>query len=470
MAKCNGLRVDEQTFQTEYRKINKFVSENSNGRIYFIRADGSKCFDNLSHSAIRRLFHTLLASPDYYLLELVIIDRLTSLDFSIEGIEHEYKPRVKTVFRVIQEDEDQLILDLLSMPMGSVYIVKSIHKIHKYELEAVISEHILHNIVSIGQLYFMQTRGIPQGSPISVALSNALLQAIDSDVLSTLGRIRLDRAITTGENTSLVLKDSGTQHFTDNNYVYLRNQDDILILTTDINKAQAVLYQLQHGWPSIGFFISNEKLVTNFIDNCYSTSIPWRGYYITLQSEQAHIQTVNSLSIRINWTKFSKQTNLDLLNNLHCVSESRMYTVVKLSQLMRPRCWANMWLWCPLQLYLGGSYQALMETCILCSHYTLRYAANSTQPSDLTKLTFSCINAFIRISWHHAFKSWFHLKDIALVKVQFEDVWWFALYSTIPTLKSYIINTSIKCTLATKQVVKSHYYKLRIYTRRKSVH
>lgn len=101
----------------------------------------------------------------------------------------------------------------------------------------ILREHLKNNIWQIGNKYYRQKTGIPQGSKISSLLCSFFYSWLEKDHL----------AWTRRDGTKL-----------------LRYIDDFLLITNDISYARRFVNVMSRGFPAFGAFVSPGKSLINF--------------------------------------------------------------------------------------------------------------------------------------------------------------------------------------------------------------
>jgi telomerase reverse transcriptase len=101
----------------------------------------------------------------------------------------------------------------------------------------LLEEHVLRNLVKIGQKYFRQRNGIPQGSVLSSLLCNFYYAELERKVL---GFINPEESL------------------------LIRLVDDFLLITPRADTAMQFLKVMIHGQPSYGVRVNPAKSLSNF--------------------------------------------------------------------------------------------------------------------------------------------------------------------------------------------------------------
>lgn len=200
---------------------------------------------------------------------------------------------------------------MLAFPSSSISDVKSLQRRHRFsdspgaiiadkvlgrklerrKLLNMLDEHINHTMTRIGKNWFRLRKGIPQGSVLSTILCSFFYARLDHDHLDGFA-------------------ESG-------NSLLMRYVDDILYITSDLQKANELLCVSLLGFPNYGVVINREKVFCNF-ENAHeiprppesTTMFQWCGLAIN----------VDDLSILGDYTRFfgfpiSDSLSLDRVGN-----------------------------------------------------------------------------------------------------------------------------------------------------------
>ncbi|KAL5614407.1 uncharacterized protein BROUX77_000244 [Berkeleyomyces rouxiae] len=113
-------------------------------------------------------------------------------------------------------------------------------------MQKLLHEHIKANIVRIGRKYYVQKRGIPQGSVLSADLCNLFYASMETNELSFLH------------------EPSGQRGHGSKDTLLMRLIDDSLLITTDRTKAQRFAETMLRGLPQYGITVNPLKSLVNF--------------------------------------------------------------------------------------------------------------------------------------------------------------------------------------------------------------
>ena len=139
-----------------------------------------------------------------------------------------------------------------------------------------LASHVRQNLVRLGKKYFVQRRGIPQGSVVSSLLVNVFYGRLEAEVLGW------EREASSSSTTADGKPD----------YLLMRLIDDFLLVTTSRARAEAFLRVLHRGVPEYGVVVKPEKSLANFavsidgkpVPRCDASTFPYCGLAIDVRS------------------------------------------------------------------------------------------------------------------------------------------------------------------------------------------
>ncbi|THV07327.1 hypothetical protein K435DRAFT_605904, partial [Dendrothele bispora CBS 962.96] len=240
---------------TKLKNLKTNLRRSSGGtlpKLYFVKVDVRACFDTIEQNKLLDILSRLI-SEDAYLIQRHV----------------QMSQRPDRTYRALKtkahpEDEHPHFLkyaaDLASCIRNTIFIdAVSYPTTTKQEILELLESHITENIVKIGQDYFRQMVGIPQGSVLSTILCCFFYGDLEKQF----------------------------KRFTQPHNLLLRHTDDYLFITDNYLEAKDFLDTMEKGHPEYGCFISKEKTVVNFhCDedvNVVERALPWCGYLIDTQ-------------------------------------------------------------------------------------------------------------------------------------------------------------------------------------------
>ncbi|CAL1716650.1 unnamed protein product [Somion occarium] len=224
-------------------------------RLYFVKVDVQACFDTIEQTKLLSILRDLISEESYVLQRHGQVSPVAG------------KIRRAYVKKAMSDDDHPHFLSLATKLAGAlrntIFVDQVVYPYaQKQEVLELLEEHITENLVKIGEDYYRQTVGIPQGSVLSALLCSFFYGHLEQD------RLRVTD---------------------DSNSVLLRLIDDYLFVTTSSGRARKFLRTMQEGHPEYGCFIARDKTLTNFETDDPTTfigpeqkSFPWCGYLINM--------------------------------------------------------------------------------------------------------------------------------------------------------------------------------------------
>lgn len=199
-------------------------------------------FDTIPQSAVIRLMSHILSEDDYYIAKHVEIKPSDGFRLGI-GATAVSKPlrRWRSLAGPLSDNPDfHVHLESeLAVGKSNTVFVSNIVNITKCkdELLQLLEEHITCNLVKMGNKFYRQKQGIPQGSVLSSYLCNYFYADLEASHLSFLR---------------------------DEDCLLVRLIDDFLLITTQPSQAKRFLEVMHAGIPDYGVSVNIEKSLTNF--------------------------------------------------------------------------------------------------------------------------------------------------------------------------------------------------------------
>ncbi|KAI0955894.1 hypothetical protein AcV7_006436 [Taiwanofungus camphoratus] len=224
-------------------------------KLYFVKVDVQACFDTIEQTKLLEILRELISEDTY------MIQRYGQVNCVGSKVRRKYAKRAQP------EDDHPHFLSfaaqLAKALRHTIFVDQVVYPFsQKQDIIALLEEHITENIVKIGEDYFHQVVGIPQGSVLSALLC--------SFFYGDLERRRF-------------------KFTSDPQCVLLRMIDDYLFITTSLPSAKQFLTMMMQGHPDYGCFISKDKTLVNFeydiltnITEPHQQNFPWCGYMINM--------------------------------------------------------------------------------------------------------------------------------------------------------------------------------------------
>lgn len=260
-----------------YQKLKKFKTEllkdTPSGKLpklYFVKVDVQACFDTIDQTMLLKILHNIISEENYMIRK----HGQVAADFG----------KIKRSYIKAAESDDQSTDFVAYAREMAAFLRQTIFVDQvQYDFQSkmatlkLLEEHIRENLVKIGERYYRQVVGIPQGSVLSALLC--------SFFYGDLERTRL-------------------KIFDDPRSLLLRWIDDYLYVTTSLEKAKQFLDVMCEGHPEYGCIISKQKTLTNFEhDSIQAANIternrkrfPWCGLLIKM----------SNLSVMADYSRYS---------------------------------------------------------------------------------------------------------------------------------------------------------------------
>jgi telomerase reverse transcriptase len=214
--------------------------------LFFVKLDIQACFDTIPQKELVQLVETLVSEKSYHITRHVEI-RPSDLPTN------KWKTSRKYAGRAAPAMQPQSLPDLITSGVqgrseNAVFVDTVNQKAHGAEdLLDLLDEHVRNNLVKMGNKYFRQRNGIPQGSVLSSLLCNFFYAEFEREVL---GFLRREDAL------------------------LLRLIDDFLLITPDAGLAVRFAQVMIPGQPSYGVSVNAAKSLVNFTAAVNGIHIP----------------------------------------------------------------------------------------------------------------------------------------------------------------------------------------------------
>ncbi|KAL7268429.1 Telomerase reverse transcriptase [Rhizina undulata] len=230
-----------KTFQAHLQSHNL-----QNKKLYFAKVDIRGCFDSIPQDELIKLIDSVLNENQYLITKFSALRPPPGWKTAVtiggpRGFElkpiRKFLPEGKSIAAWKPFDQ-RLENELAVGRRNNIFVDGVVNKVMDKEvLMNLLKQHIRENIVKIGDLFFRQKRGIPQGSILSTILCNFFYADM--------------------EKTKLPFT-------TDEDGVLLRLTDDFLFITLSPEKATQFIEIIHAGNPEYGAFVQVEKSLVNF--------------------------------------------------------------------------------------------------------------------------------------------------------------------------------------------------------------
>ncbi|XP_067413510.1 telomerase reverse transcriptase isoform X2 [Emydura macquarii macquarii] len=260
-----------------YKIWRKFVSEvlelnDKVPRFYYVKADVTGAYDTIPHEKLVEVVSQILAPEKR---TVYCIRRYAMIKITMNGQIRKYYRRQVSTFKDFMSDMSLFVSHLQeSTTLQNAIVVEQGLSLNETSssLFAFFLEMIHNSILEIEDRYYLQCRGIPQGSILSALLCSLCYGDMENKLFCGIQR----------------------------DGVLIRLIDDFLLITPHLTQAKHFLRTLATGIPEYGFLINPKKTVVNFpvdddIPGCSkfkqlpsSCVIPWCGLLLDIQTFEVY--------------------------------------------------------------------------------------------------------------------------------------------------------------------------------------
>jgi telomerase reverse transcriptase len=228
-----------------YHKLKAYKSrlmtmDTRDPRLYFVKVDVKSCFDTIPQTDLLKVVRQLISEEEYRMPRYAFI-RPPESRFE-KGSRKALKPIQRWKCHTHALDDFSSFYDTVNERLApnrkrAVFVESGGVKVEETKtLLRLLDEHVKANIVKIGERFYRQKRGIPQGSILSSILCNFFYGDME--------REKLD--------------------FLDRDSILLRHTDDFLLVTTNRKQARQFLQLMHDGHPEYGISVNPTKSLVNF--------------------------------------------------------------------------------------------------------------------------------------------------------------------------------------------------------------
>lgn len=255
-----------------YRTWKNFIAEvvesyDQTPHFYFVKADVSRAYDTIPHSKLVEVVSRILKpqKKTHYCIRRYAVIMITA-----SGKVRKFYRRSVSTWQDFESYMESFVLHLQkTTSLRNAIVVEQSLSLDETSssLFTFFLQMIRNNILEIGNRYYVQCCGIPQGSILSTLLCSLCYGDMENKLLS---RIQQDGLL-------------------------IRLIDDFLLVTPHLMKAKNFLRTLATGIPEYGFLINPSKTVVNFrVDDIPGCSkfkqmpdcsvIPWCGLLFDIKT------------------------------------------------------------------------------------------------------------------------------------------------------------------------------------------
>lgn len=209
--------------------------------LYFAKVDVQSCFDTIPQKRLMALARTVLGSDKYKVARYARAKLLGGQVEETPGFGA--KPSWKFLTKATADDkpfnfDTEIESDSAEGRSRTIYVDGVVQKPERRNaIVGLLEEHIERNLIRVGQRFYRQKEGIPQGSILSSLLCSFMYAELEREVLTFLQ---------------------------DGQSLLLRLIDDFLVVTTKQDVARHFMHVMHAGIPQFGVRIKAEKSRANF--------------------------------------------------------------------------------------------------------------------------------------------------------------------------------------------------------------
>ncbi|RHZ61724.1 hypothetical protein Glove_346g37 [Diversispora epigaea] len=247
-------------------------------KLYFAKVDVRCCFESIDQNRMLDIVNDVLTEDDYALHKYDVVKCESN---AIRTRHNRYATSTDDFANFMAYAKE------LSRKFMNGIIVDRVKEtyIDKKDILSLLEEHLKNNLIKIGNKFYKQAIGIPQGSVVSTLLCSFYYGVMEWNELPW------------------VKNDDG---------IMLRFLDDFLYISTNKEKVVKFITAMHKGHPKYGCFINDKKSLVNFdvkIDDTFVTKLegglefPWCGLLI-------HTKTLNC---KVDYKRYSNSLIADAL-------------------------------------------------------------------------------------------------------------------------------------------------------------
>ncbi|KAL8524261.1 hypothetical protein ACS0TY_014005 [Phlomoides rotata] len=329
-------------YNDAYRKLVPFLFLLKNGssnvpNVFMVVSDVLKAFDSVNQDKLISVMKDVIVDDKFTLEKFtqVICKNKSLIVHEHQTLAHQdivtASARIGSRFRAHSSD--------------SVFVKKGLRRrIRKEEIFSMLKEHIKHNVVKLGNNFYLQNVGIPQGSVLSSLLCSIYYGHMESNVLFPFLE-KANRGLS-GTQDPPGISVSGGNHQKDivvrgSEYLMLRLIDDFLFISTSKKQASMFLSRMERGIGDYNCLMNQEKYGINFITSDGQERHSNKRHVgkdgISFLQWSGLLVNCSTLEIQADYTRY---LNCHLSCSLTVISQGKVGTHLKkkLRRFLRPKC------------------------------------------------------------------------------------------------------------------------------------
>ena len=209
-------------------------------KLYFAKVDVKSCFDTIDQTKVLDIASDLLQEDEY------VVNRFCALTPSAGTTGKRFVTQAVPLDAFESFDD---FANTYTKRKTNVLLVDSVVSRfrERSELVSLLAEHLSMHLIKIGQKFYRQDTGVPQGSILSSILCNCYYGDLEAKHLDFID---------------------------DSDGVCFRLIDDFLYITPDREKASMFLQVMHEGNPEYGCFVNSSKSLANFDCITFNERVP----------------------------------------------------------------------------------------------------------------------------------------------------------------------------------------------------
>jgi telomerase reverse transcriptase len=221
--------------------------------LYFAKVDVKACFDTIPQKRLMKFARSILSAETYSTAKYA---RSKLVGHNEETPGFGAKPSWRYLTKATSSGSTfdfatEVVTDIANGRTRTLYVDGVVHKTEQRKaILNLLEEHVESNLIKLGNRFYRQKEGIPQGSVVSSILCSFFYSELERQVLD---------------------------YINDSHSLLLRLIDDFLVITTKRDVAERFMRDMHVGFPEFGVEVKAEKSRANFemeIDGRMITKLP----------------------------------------------------------------------------------------------------------------------------------------------------------------------------------------------------
>ncbi|KAK5164075.1 Telomerase reverse transcriptase [Saxophila tyrrhenica] len=264
--------------------------------LFFAKVDVKACFDTIPQQRLMELARTILAHDEYRIAKYARGKLIGSHNQQTPGFGSKPSWRFLTRAGAGKDDFDftaETRADTEDGRTRSVYVDGVVQKSESRKAVLdLLEEHIQSNLIQLGNKYYRQKEGIPQGSIVSSLLCSYFYAEMERELLGFIN---------------------------DGRSILLRLIDDFLVISTERGVAERFLRVMHAGVPEYGVEVKAEKSRVNFEVEIGGRAVP----RLPVECDFPYCGTaINTVTLDLSKDKERRKKSSESLLSSDCLCEA----------------------------------------------------------------------------------------------------------------------------------------------------